>query len=60
MLKHTHWFQMQYTGKYLPVPQEEEDITRAKWVSPNKIEEHVRGTYPSIQEVLKRSNLLDS
>ena len=51
---------MQYTGKYLPVPQEEEDITRAKWVSPNKIEEHVRGTYPSIQEVLKRSNLLDS
>ena len=60
MLKHTHWFQMQYTWKYLPVPQEEEDITRAKWVSPNKIEEHVRGTYPSIQEVLKRSNLLDS
>lgn len=53
MLKHTHWFNMEYTGKYLPIPQEEEDITNTKWVSPKEIEEHICKTYPSIQEVVR-------
>jgi len=52
ILKKTFWFEMRYEGNDLPSPQLEEDITEAKWINKNDIEEVTQNTYPSIKEVL--------
>jgi 8-oxo-dGTP pyrophosphatase MutT (NUDIX family) len=54
ILKQTFWFRMStnYDGKL--IPQVEENITRAEWLSNNEINEIVlKNTYSAIRELLK-------
>lgn len=52
-LKETHWYNMtsEYTGKLKP--QEEEGITKVKWLNANKIEKALDNTYPNIEKLFK-------
>ncbi len=52
MLKHTWWFRMKYNGNATLVPQMEENIEKALWVSPKELPEYLKATYPSIAEVI--------
>ena len=52
-LKHTWWFDMQYTDPTDLTPQKEEDITKAAWVARSSLPGFLDNTYPSIQEVFK-------
>jgi 8-oxo-dGTP pyrophosphatase MutT (NUDIX family) len=53
ILKKTHWFTMNTSGKPELVPQEEEDIEVATWMNKNEITRKVfPNTYASIKEVL--------
>jgi len=54
MLKKTHWFSMQATWDKELVPQLEEDILEARWMSRKDIEsELMRNTYTSIGELVE-------
>lgn len=57
ILKKTYWYKMNYPGDKNPVPQVEEDITQAEWITLNNIEKVTKNTYPSIKEVLEELNL---
>ncbi len=54
-LKNTYWYEMQYDGTETPVPQAEEDITRAEWIGPDALPGCLETTYPSIREVFEKS-----
>lgn len=56
VLKKTYWYQMNYQGDKKPVPQYEEDITKAEWITADDIEKVTKNTYPSIKEVLSELN----
>lgn len=51
VLKHTYWFNMSYEGAETPVPQQEEEITKACWVSKDELPEIALSTFPSLTEV---------
>ena len=57
-LKHTHWFRMYDEAEESLVPQEEEDITGARWVEETSLPEYLEDTYPSIREVFTCAGLL--
>ena len=57
-LKHTWWFLMEDDAEESLVPQEEEDITQARWVEKERLPELLEGTYPSIREVFISAGLL--
>ncbi len=57
-LKHTHWYRMYDEAEESLLPQEEEDITLAKWVEKECLPEYLAGTYPSIVEVFVNAGLL--
>jgi 8-oxo-dGTP pyrophosphatase MutT (NUDIX family) len=57
-LKHTWWFRMYDDAEESLVPQEEEDITAARWVKKECLPEYLEGTYPSIREVFISAGLL--
>jgi len=52
ILKKTYWFNYNYSGNELPIPQTEEDITVVKWVNPEYLPIIKQNTYSSIIEVL--------
>lgn len=52
-LKITHWYYITCTGKQLPVAQEEEQISEAKWIKTMHIKEPMANTYPSIKDILR-------
>jgi 8-oxo-dGTP pyrophosphatase MutT (NUDIX family) len=52
-LKKTSWFEMLYTGRSKPVPQQEEDINEVIWASPAKLKKYVNECYPAVQDVFK-------
>lgn len=54
-LKNTYWYEMQYDGNETPVPQAEEDITRAEWIGPDALPGCLETTYPSIREVFGKN-----
>ncbi len=56
IFKETRWYEMQYHGSTLPTPQAEENIESVFWVDPEKMDSFISATYPSILEVLKKSN----
>jgi len=58
VLKKTMWFEMMYKGNQEPVPQQKEDITDIRWVSPSEISVIMKGTYGAILDVLKYANLI--
>ena len=51
-LKKTYWYIMDYEGDEELVPQLEEDITKAKWMSEEKFDKVFKNTFPSIADVL--------
>lgn len=53
MLKESHWFHMSIKDQQELVPQTEEDITEAKWVSAARVGEYVPTAFPSVADVLK-------
>ena len=55
IFKETRWYEMKYHGKTLPTPQVEENIESVFWVNPEKLDSFISTTYPSIREVLKKS-----
>ncbi|MEJ5995503.1 NUDIX domain-containing protein [Pedobacter sp. Du54] len=57
MLKSTSWYKMEVKGKPKLIPQKEEGITTASWVSETGIKNKIKNTYPLILEVLKTRNL---
>lgn len=53
ILKDSHWFQMNVSGKQELTPQTEEDIHEIKWVKKNELKNYLDNTYPSVKEVLE-------
>jgi len=58
ILKETHWYRMLYDGTEKLVPQQAEDISIAKWVSKNELEEILNNTYDTIREVLSKTGVI--
>jgi ADP-ribose pyrophosphatase YjhB (NUDIX family) len=53
VLKITHWFQMKTRKSDALVPQIEEGIEKAEWVTQNDIEEYFNQSWESLKEVYK-------
>lgn len=54
VLKTSHWYLMNYSGNTSNlIPQTEEGITDAKWLSKAEIDEAMNNTYASIAEVMR-------
>lgn len=58
VLKKTFWYKMEYSGNEELKPQQEEDITFAKWFNKSELKTITDNTYPSIIDVLKDANLI--
>ncbi|RLD62217.1 MAG: NUDIX hydrolase [Bacteroidetes bacterium] len=58
ILKKTFWYKMEYSGNEELKPQQEEDITFAKWFKKSELKTITDNTYPSIIDVLKDANLI--
>jgi len=52
ILKKTYWFEMLYDGNEKLVPQTEEDITEARWLTREEIQNITPLVYPSLTELL--------
>lgn len=50
-LKKTAWFEMMYSGNGELLPQEEEDITEARWIPANKLTPYLEKSFPLIRDV---------
>lgn len=53
VLKKTYWFEMEYSGDDLPVPQAEEDIEEVKWFGPGELFIPFQNTYPLIKDLFR-------
>ena len=53
VLKRTYWFAMNYYGSEQPIPQIEEEITEARWFSPDEYETILRNTYASLHSLIE-------
>lgn len=58
VLKKTNWYSMTVKGVPKLVPQKEEGITKAEWVSAKDLKPIVKNTYPSIMDVIKAGKLI--
>ena len=56
IFKETFWFAMQTDFQKELTPQTEEDITEVRWVNPKQMDKQLNNTYPSIKELLEKSN----
>jgi len=52
-IKKTYWYIMDYDKQEKLVPQEEEGITKVKWIHPDKFNKVFKNTFPSIKDVLE-------
>lgn len=52
ILKETHWFEMNYTGKENGNPQTNENISAIKWFAKDELEEVLANTYESLKPVI--------
>lgn len=57
VLKHTHWYRMQFTGTELTVPQIEEDIQDLEWIKPENVDKYLKFSYENIREVFRTAEL---
>ncbi len=53
LLKKTFWYEMQTDSGNIPVPQQEEGITQAKWMSEADQSMALLNTFPSVKDVLR-------
>ena len=58
VLKKTHWFDMDYSGREKLKPQKEEGITDVRWFKKGKIDPILKNTFPSIVDVLVKEKLI--
>lgn len=54
ILKQSIWYEMVYAGSQLPVPQTEEHITEARWVSREDLAYKLPEAYASIRDLLQQ------
>ncbi|SFE87216.1 ADP-ribose pyrophosphatase YjhB, NUDIX family [Chitinophaga sp. CF118] len=54
ILKHTHWYKMQFTGTELTIPQIEEDILDIQWVKPEHLSKYLKFSYQNIADVFEK------
>lgn len=57
MLKHTYWYSMYDLTPEQPVPQKEENISKAQWIKETDIAPILRESYPSIREVFTKKGI---
>ncbi len=53
VLKRTYWYAMAYTGSATPVPQLEEEITRAEWFEKSNLNIILSSTYASLHDLIR-------
>lgn len=58
VLKKTNWYRMTVKGEPKLIPQKEEGITKASWLSEAQLHPVLANTYPSIMDVLRAGALL--
>jgi len=58
VLKKTNWYSMTVKGEPKLIPQKEEGITKAVWLSEIELKPVLKNTYPSIVQVLEKGELL--
>lgn len=58
IVKHTYWYDMEYTIPTELIPQKEEDITKVTWVAKSALPAFLNDTYPSITEVFHKAEIL--
>lgn len=58
VLKKTNWYAMTVKGEPKLIPQKEEGITKASWLSAKELKPVIKNTYPSIIQVLEEGLLL--
>lgn len=58
VLKKTNWYSMTVKGEPKLIPQKEEGITKASWLSKLELSPVLKNTYPSIVQVLEAGGLL--
>jgi 8-oxo-dGTP pyrophosphatase MutT (NUDIX family) len=51
VMKHTHWYEMFYSGTEEITPQTEEYITAVKWFPISRIDEILKNTYKSLYDL---------
>jgi len=59
VLKKTNWYSMTVKGEPKLIPQKEEGITKASWLSKLQLNQVLKNTYPSIVQVLEVGRLLE-
>ena len=50
-LKYTHWYDMSCSGGNDTVPQQEEDISEARWMTPEEFRKNMMNSFPSLREI---------
>lgn len=58
VLKKTNWYKMTVKGEPKLIPQKEEGITKAVWLSADELKPILKNTFPSIVQVLEAGELL--
>lgn len=58
VLKRTNWYSMTVKGSPRLIPQKEEGITKAEWLTAADLKPVLKNTYPSIIDVLKAGKLI--
>jgi len=58
VLKRTNWYSMTVKGSPKLIPQKEEGITKAEWLTAAELKPVLKNTYPSIIDVLKAGKLI--
>nr|WP_294876687.1 NUDIX domain-containing protein [uncultured Pedobacter sp.] len=60
VLKKTNWYSMSVKGEPKLIPQKEEGITKASWLSKLELNQVLKNTYPSIVQVMEVGGLLEN
>jgi 8-oxo-dGTP pyrophosphatase MutT (NUDIX family) len=55
ILKESYWYQMAIHKAQSLIPQAEEDISEARWVSQAQLPELLKNTFPSVKNVLEKA-----
>ena len=58
VLKQTFWFQMDFTGEELTIPQIEEDIIDIQWIKPENIHRYIAYSYPNLKLVFEAAGFV--
>jgi 8-oxo-dGTP pyrophosphatase MutT (NUDIX family) len=58
VLKKTNWYNMTVEGSPELIPQKEEGITRAEWLSKGQLAPVIKNTFPLILDVLEKATLI--